>query len=206
MAVIRSRTLASLTLRRCREILDMSQVSFAAQLGVPLETYRTWDSGRRHVRADVLATANELVIRRDPHALRSLDTLARLIHVHVRTLHAAAKDGRLQVTYDSRTTFRRLRLRATLADAEHFLHGYFEKALWPRNRPVPLTWQQIPPDCAEQIRRVRQQLGLTLGQFAVRLGAANKAVVYQWESKKRVPSPVFWQRVEALASSLPPRR
>jgi hypothetical protein len=34
--------------------------------------------------------------------------LARLIDVHVRTLHAAAKDGRLKVIYDTRATFRRL--------------------------------------------------------------------------------------------------
>ena len=74
--------------------------------------------------------------------------LARLIHVHVRTLHAAAKDGRLRVTYDTRTTFRRLRSRATLADAETFLHAYFEKTVWPKERPAPLTWRQIPPDYA----------------------------------------------------------
>jgi hypothetical protein len=30
------------------------------------------------------------------------------------------------------------------------------------------------------------------------IGAASKAVVYQWESKKRKPSPVFWQKIAAL--------
>jgi hypothetical protein len=29
-------------------------------------------------------------------------------------------------------------------------------------------------------------------------GAANKAVVYQWESKRRIPSPTFWERIEQL--------
>ena len=101
--------------------------------------------------------------------------LARLIGVHVRTLHAAAKDGRLRVTYDTRTTFRRLRSRATLADAETFRHAYFDRAVWPEERPAPLTWSQIPPDYANQIRRVRQQLGLTQTQLAARVGAARKA-------------------------------
>ena len=35
--------------------------------------------------------------------------------VHVRTSHSAARDGRLAVVYDTRTTFRRLRPKATLA-------------------------------------------------------------------------------------------
>jgi hypothetical protein len=30
------------------------------------------------------------------------------------------------------------------------------------------------------------------------IGAASKAVVYQWESKKRKPSSVFWQKIAAL--------
>ena len=32
------------------------------------------------------------------------------------------------------------------------------------------------------------------------VGAAGKAVVYQWEAWKRTPSPVFWQRVQELKS------
>jgi DNA-binding XRE family transcriptional regulator len=149
----------------------------------------------------VLITANELALRSNPHALLPLDVLARLIHVHVRTLHKAAREGRLRVTYDTRTTFRRLRRRATLVDAEHFLHAYFEKALWPKDRPAPMTWSQIPTDCADRVRQVRRQLGLTQAQFAARVGAARKAVIYQWESGKRCPSPVFWQRVQKLGAS-----
>jgi hypothetical protein len=76
-------SLTSFTLRQCRYALALS-IQFAAQLGVSLETYRTWDSGRRPVRPDVLARANELALRADPHALRPLETLARLIHVHVK--------------------------------------------------------------------------------------------------------------------------
>jgi DNA-binding transcriptional regulator YiaG len=200
--MVRSRApLTSLTLRLCREALALSQAAFAAQLGVSLETYRTWDSGRRPVRLEILTRANEMALRHDPQALLPLETLARLIDVHVRTLHGAAKDGRLRVTYDTRTTFRRLRSRATLADAETFRHAYFDRAVWPRERPAPLTWSQIPPDYADQIRRVRRQLGLTQTQLAARVGAARKAVIYQWESRKRCPSPLFWQRIQDLGAT-----
>jgi DNA-binding transcriptional regulator YiaG len=190
--------LTSFTLRQCRDALALSQSRFAAQLGVSLETYRTWDSGRRPVRPDVLTRANELALRADPHALRPLATLARLIHVHVKTLHAAARDGRLRVTYDTRTTFRSLRARATVADADTFLHTYFEQATWPKDRPAPLNWSQIPSDYDDQIRCLRGRLGLTQAQLAARVGAARKAVVYQWESRKRCRSPLFWKRVRDL--------
>lgn len=201
MAVIRARApLALLTVRQCRHALGLSQARFAAELGVALETYRTWDSGRRPVRREILTRANALALRRDPQALLPLDTLALLIHVHVRTLHAAARDGRLRVTYDTRTTFRRLRARATLVDAEIFLHTFFEKAVWPKERPAPLRWQQVPADYAERIRDVRQRLGLSQSALAARVGAARKAVVYQWESRKRTLSPVFWQRIHTLES------
>ena len=191
----------SFTLRQCRDALALSQSRFTAQLGVSLETYRTWDSGRRPVRPDVLTRANELALRADSHALRPLETLARLIHVHVKRLHAAPRDGRLRVTYDTRTTFRSLRARATVADADTFLHTYFEQATWPKDRPAPLIWNQIPADYADQIRQVRRRLGLTQAQFAARVGAARKAVVYQWESRKRCPSPLFWQRIRNVAAS-----
>jgi hypothetical protein len=36
-------------------------------------------------------------------------------------------------------------------------------------------------------------------------GAAGKAVVYQWESRKRPPSPVLWQRVLELDGQAAPR-
>ena len=40
--------------------------------------------------------------------------------------------------------------------------------------------------------------GLSQTQLATLVGAAHKAVVYQWEARKRTPSPVFWQRLAAL--------
>jgi DNA-binding XRE family transcriptional regulator len=44
-----------------------------------------------------------------------------------------------------------------------------------------------------------ERLGLTQAQFAARVGAARKAVAYQWESGKRCPSPLFWQRAQELS-------
>jgi DNA-binding XRE family transcriptional regulator len=124
-----------------------------------------------------------------------------VVYVHAKTMHAAAKDGRLRVAYDNRTTFRSLRARATVADADAFLHAYFEKAVWPKERPAPLSWDQIPFDSDDQIRGVHRRLGLTQAQFAARVGAARKAVVYQWESRKRCPSPLFWQRIREVGAS-----
>ena len=56
------------------------------------------------------------------------------------------------------------------------------------------------------VRARRRQL-LSLADLAkelgvhvrtLRIGAAGKAVVYQWESRKRTPSSVLWQRVLEL--------
>src|SRR5215471_17834327 len=149
MAVIRSRSPQTpFSLRHCRERLGLSQAEFATQLRVALETYRTWDSGRRPVRPTILTRANELALRHDPRRPLPLEILARLIHVHRRTLQAAARDGRLCVSYDPRTTFRRLRAHATLADGERFRREFFDRAQWPSMRPAALRWEDVPSDCS----------------------------------------------------------
>ena len=121
------------TLRECRIALGQSQAAFAAMLGASPESYRTWDAGRRATPPKILARARALATHRDDHALLPLPVLALLIGVHVKTLRAAARDGRLPVTYDTRTTFRRLRARATLADARAFRRSYYGRTV----RPVP---------------------------------------------------------------------
>ena len=65
-----------------------------------------------------------------------------------------------------------------------------------------LSWAMIPTDYYRQIRAARERLGLSQAQFATAIGAARKAVVYQWESRKRCPSPVFWPRFERLIASI----
>ncbi len=186
------------TLRECRLALGQSQAAFAAMLGVSLESYRTWDAGRRPTPPNLLARAWALATHRDEQVLLPLPVLVLLIGVHVKTLRAAARDGRLLVTYDNKTTFRRLRARATPAAARAFRRSYYGRTVRPADRRVPLTWSTVPVDYDVRIRAVRRGLGLSQARFAARVGAARKAVVYQWEARKRCPSPVFWQRINTL--------
>ena len=188
------------TLRECRIALGQSQAAFAAMLGASPESYRTWDAGRRATPPKILARARAraLATHRNDHALLPLPVLAVLIGVHVKTLRAAARDGRLPVTYDTRTTFRRLRARATPAAARSFRQSYFGKMVRPDDRRAPLTWASVPADYDVQIRALRRARGLSQAQLATLVGAARKAVVYQWEARKRTPSPLFWQRLAVL--------
>ena len=183
------------TLRECRIVLGQSQTAFAAMLGVSPESYRTWDAGRRVTPPKMLARARALATHRDEQALLPLPVLALLIGVHVKTLRSAARDGRLPVTYDTRTTFRRLRARATPAAAQQFRRSYFGRQVRPADRREPPSWASVPEDYDMQIRTLRRACGLSQAQLATLVGAAHKAVVYQWETRKRVPSPVFWQRL-----------
>ena len=83
------------TLRECRIALGQSQAAFAAGLGVSPESYRTWDAGRRATPPQIMARAKALATYRDDHELLPLPVLALLIEVHVKTLRAAARDGRM---------------------------------------------------------------------------------------------------------------
>ena len=114
------------------------------------------------------------------------------------TLHAAARSGRLGVAYDTRTTFRRLRPRATLKHALDFRRHYYGTQRRPPATPVPLTWASVPEDYDVQLKALRRHLDISQAGFARLVGAAGKAVVYQWEARKRTPSPLFWQRIIAL--------
>ena len=193
------------TLREYRIALGQSQAAFAAMLGVSPESYRPWDAGRRATPLQVMARARALATHRDDHALFPLPVLALLVGVHVKTLRSAARDGRLSVTYDTQTTFRRLRARATPAAAKAFRRSYYGRTVRPADRRAPLTWTSVPADYDAQIRALRRARGLSQGQLATLVGAARKAVVYQWEARKRTPSPLFWQRFVALHQRLPER-
>ena len=118
--------------------------------------------------------------------------------MHVKTLRAAARDGRLPVTYGTRTTFRRLRARATLAAATQFRRSYFGRQVRPADRLQPLSWASVPEDYDVQIRALRRARGVSQAQLATLVGAARNAVVYQWEARKRTPSPLFWRKITAL--------
>ena len=186
-------------IRRLRLNLQLSQPQFARVLGVSAETYRTWDSGRRTIPDTWLTRARELAATQDPRRLRSLQQLAGELGVHVRTLRDAARSGRLEVMYGNRVVFRNPVPRATLAAGRVFLERYYRRsysrfASKPR-APEPTS---VPSDWARRLLRIRRQLGLTQARLAERIGVAGKAVVYQWESRKRKPSSVLWKRVERL--------
>ena len=190
------------TLRECRIALGQSQAAFAAMLGVSPESYRTWDAGRRATPPKMLARARALATHRDDHALLPLPVLALLIGVHVKTLRAAARDGRLPVTYDTRTTFRRLRARATPAAARAFRRSYYGRTVRPDDRRAPLTWASVPDDYDVQIRALRRARGLSQAQLATLVGAAHKAVVYQWEGSVCDNPTVGQQCLRALTTPL----
>ena len=192
-------------MRTYRRALGLSQSAFAAQLHVPLETYRPWDAGRREPPPQLLTRARTLAGYPDETMLLPLPVLALMIGVHIRTLHAAARSGRLVVAYDTRTTFRRLRPRATLKHALDFRRHYYGTQRRPPATPVPLTWTSVPEDYDVQLKALRRHLDISQAGFARLVGAAGKAVVYQWEARKRCPSPVFWQRITVLHRRLPER-
>lgn len=209
--------IAELTLRECRTRLGLSQRQMAVRLAIDLETCRVLDSGRRQAPIAILARVRLLAhqvlappIDDEPEAppksapvdepLLSLPTLALMIGVHARTLWNAARRGQLAVEYDTRTTFRQLRSRSTLTEARRYRDQNYGRRHLGASRMSAPSWGAIPRDYDTRVRRLRRRMRLTQGAFARQLGAANKAVIYQWESRRRCPSPVFWQRIEALAA------
>lgn len=185
-------------LRQCRKRLRLSQSAFAARLVVSLETYRTWDSGRREPPEHIVILARQLAAGPSDDEPVPLALLARLVGVHVRTLRHAARMGRLHVTYDTRTTFRQIRRLATRRDADVFLRRFYRQTYSRYSSQTPVSWPAVPDDYDDQVRALRHQLDLSQAEFAKQVGAASRAVVYQWESRKRTPSSLFWQRVRAL--------
>jgi DNA-binding transcriptional regulator YiaG len=185
-------------IRRCRSILKHSQREFAQKLGVGIEAYRTWDTGRRTTPDSVLQKARTLIeTGRDlPVALR---VLAGEFHVNVRTLRAAAQDGRLAATFGTRPYFGKIAARSTRAAATQFIAVWYRRTYGRGRRArLPVCRVVVPVNYAAILVGLRGRLGVSQRELAVRIGAAGKAVVYQWESGKRQPSPVFWMRIVRL--------
>jgi DNA-binding transcriptional regulator YiaG len=177
--------------------LGLGQREFAALLSVPLETYRPWDSGRRVAPLAVMHGARDLVAH---HArqqqLLPLAQLAKEFHVHVRTLQAAVRTGRLAAHFSAKSAFGRPRRLATRAAAERFIATHYRRFSGQAVCRAPLP--SVPNDYDQQLRALRRRLRLTQDGLARRIGAAGKAVIYQWESRRRTPSPVLWQQVLRL--------
>jgi DNA-binding transcriptional regulator YiaG len=186
-------------LREIRTLLGLSQAECAAALGVAIETFRTWDAGRRPAPEAIVSHARTLKANRPLHDRVPLQVLADELHVHVRTLRAAAHDGRLAVTFGPRPFFGKLTATATREAAARFMARWYRRTYGRgRRRPVAVCRVTVPVNYAAKLVGLRHRLGLSQQQLAYRVGAAGKAVVYQWESGKRKPSPVFWLRIERL--------
>ena len=184
-------------LREIRTRLRLSQAECATSLGVAVETFRAWDSGRRTAPAAIVRRAQTLEVKQPPSDRVPLQVLADELQVHVRTLRAAAHDGRLAATFNPRPYFGKLTATATREAAARFMATWYRRTYGRgRRRFVAVYRVTVPANFAATIVGVRRRLGLSQQQLAVRVGAASKAVVYQWESGKRRPSPVFWLRIE----------
>jgi len=184
-------------MRDLRRTAGWTQREFAALLSVPLETLRTWDSGRRPVPLVVRQRAHDVVAHhRRQEALLPLAELARELGVHVRTLQAAVRTGRLQANFSVRSVVGRPMRCASRAAGQHFLARHYRCFSGQEVCPAPLP--TVPADYDKRLRDVRRRNGLSQDALARRIGAASKAVVYQWESRKRTPSPVLWRRVLEL--------
>ena len=193
----------SIPIRTLRAQLRLSQPAFARLLGVATETYRTWDSGRRVVPGTWLNKAKTIAAVKDPHRLRSLQDLALELGVHVRTLRDAARAGRLQVTYGNRVVFGIPIPKATTAAGRDFLERHYRQS-YSRFAPRPprSECRPVPADWAARLPLLRRELGLSQQRLAERIGAAGKAVVYQWESGRRKPSPILWEKIQRLRPGL----
>ena len=186
-------------LREVRTRLGLSQAECATALGVALETFRAWDAARRPTPEAIVSQARTLKAKRPLDDLVPLQVLADELRVHVRTLRAASHDGRLAATFGSRTFFGKLTATATREAAARFMATWYRRTYGRgRRRLVSVCRVKVPSNYASTLVGVRHRLGLSQRQLAARVGAATKAVVYQWETGKRKPSPVFWLRIERL--------
>ena len=188
------------TLREIRLAIGQSQRAFAAQLEIPFQTYRPLDSGRRRTPTALLDRAAGILDRhRHDTELFTVDVLARDIHIHPRTLRAAARDGRLQVHFSNRAVFGRPLRLASRGAVDEFVQRFYRQRysrFAPSLPQVPTT--AVPRNFASRLIGLRLRLRISQGDLAQHIGAASKAVVSQWESRKRKPTIAFWSRIEIL--------
>jgi transcriptional regulator with XRE-family HTH domain len=125
-------------LRELRRTVGLLQRELADLLCVPVNTLRMWDSGVRPVPPQVLHRAKEIVANRVSEAeLLPLDRLAHELGVHLRTLQAAARSGRLAVQFSSESVFGRPLRFETRAAGEKFYSDALSEIRRSRGVSVP---------------------------------------------------------------------
>ena len=192
------------TLRELRRDASLSQRALAELLDVPVNTLRMWDSGLRPAPAHLLLQVRKAIAcHAERTELMPMAQLAQEFHVHVRTLQAAVRTGRLAAHFSVKSVFGRPRRLATRAAVEQFIARHYRCFSGQETCPTPLP--TVPDDYDKRLRAVRRRRGLTQDALARGIGAAGKAVVYQWESRKPTPSPVLRQGVLELDGQPAPR-
>ncbi len=89
---------------------------------------------------------------------------------------------------------------ASREEVDQFVRLYYRRRYSRYAPALPrIDVPTVPADFPSKLIGLRLRLHLTQGELARRIGAANKAVIYQWEARKRTPSIVFWARLEELA-------
>lgn len=195
------------TLRYLRVDLKWTQLELARRLDVPVDSYRCWEGGRRAIPAEVVERLSLLTGQEHNESPITLRALAELLTVNVRTLRAAARDGRLAVTYGTRSCFGRPVPMATKSAGRAFYHLYYRKTTrWVARPPRPNPLPPVPDNYDLHLVGLRSRHGWTQEQLARAIGAAGKAVIYQWESRRRKPSAALWVRIEALRWSVAGKR
>lgn len=186
-------------LRQLRRNANVSQQQCAELLGVPVNTFRMWDSGRRPIPCGVIERVTVSLTEhvRDTEPL-SLDQLASELCVHERTLRAAARSGRLVVHLSSQSAFGRPIRRAARQAARAFMEHYYRKSYSRFAIKPPAPNVVVPSDYARRLRLPASTTQYDADAVGHDHWCAGKAVVYQWESGNRTPPPVFWRRIEQL--------
>src|SRR6202521_5733668 len=116
-----------------------------------------WDSGLRPLPPHMLQRATVAVTEHTRNAeLLSLDQLAREFSVHQRTLRAAARTGRLTVTFSSRSVFGRPIRVATRAACLAFLRKDYCRYSGQSRVVAPLL--SVPRDYDARLKRLRGTL------------------------------------------------
>jgi hypothetical protein len=160
----------------------------------PSGNLRTWDSGRRAVPALVLQRARSAVAQHTRlNEVLLLDQLARELHVHLRTLQAAVRTGRLDAHFSVRSAFGRPIRSATRAAGDRFMATHYRRFAGPAGVSVALAGGP------ERLRSAAADSSSSVRTHARRLGPAH------WRGRKGCHLPMGIAEESAVTRPLATR-